>query len=77
MPVYSACYPGVELYSYSWHYDGNAVYGTIYINDCALAHLVVYDRQRVIDHEMSHAWGLIHSLDPNSYMYWYYDITGT
>jgi hypothetical protein len=79
VPVYSACYPGVELGYYHWYYDGYAVYGTVYINDCALARLGAgpYDRQRVIAHEMGHAWGLPHSLDPNSYMYWYYEITGT
>ncbi len=79
VPVYSACYPGVELGYYEWYYDGYAVYGTIYINECALARLGAgpNDRQHVIDHEMGHAWGLTHSPDPDSYMYWYYDITGT
>ena len=79
VPVYSACYPGVELGYYAWYYDGYAVYGTIYINECALARLGAgpNDREHVIDHEMGHAWGLTHSPDPDSYMYWYYDITGT
>ncbi len=79
VPVYSACYPGVELGYYSYYYNGYAVYGTIYINDCALARLGAgpYDRQRVIDHEMGHAWGLPHSPDPGSYMYPYYTVTGT
>ena len=79
VPVYSACYPGVELGYYEWYYDGYAVYGTVYVNDCALARLGAgpNDRQHVIDHEMGHAGGLTHSPDPDSYMYWYYDITGT
>jgi hypothetical protein len=79
VPVYSACYPGVELGYYEWYYDGYAVYGTIYINDCALARLGAgpHDRQMVVAHEMGHARGLTHSPDPGSYMYWYYDITGT
>ena len=79
VPVYSACYPGVELAYYDVYYDGYAVYGTIYINDCALARLGAgpYDRQRTIAHEMGHAQGLPHSPDPNSLMYWWYDITGT
>jgi hypothetical protein len=79
VPVYSACYPGVELGYYSWYSDGYAVYGTIHINDCALARLGAgpHDRRMVVAHEMGHARGLLHSPDPNSYMYWYYDITGT
>ncbi len=79
VPVYSACYPGVELGYYEWYYDGYAVYGTVYVNDCALARLGAgpNDRQHVIDHEMGHARGLAHSPDPSSYMYGYYEITGT
>jgi len=79
VPVYSACYPGVELGYYDAYYDGYAVYGTIYINDCALQRLGAgpYDREQIIAHEMGHARGLPHSPDPNSYMYWWYDITGT
>jgi hypothetical protein len=79
VPVYSACYPGVELGYYSAVRKGNIVYGTIYINDCALQRLGAgpYDRQQIVAHEMGHARGLAHSPDPNSYMYWRYDITGT
>ncbi len=79
VPIYSACYPGVELGYYEAYTEGNVVYGTIYINDCALARLGAgpYDRQQVIAHEMGHARGLAHSPAPNSYMYWWYDITGT
>lgn len=79
VPVYSACYPGYELSSYSWYHDGYATYGAIYVNDCALERLGAgpYDRERVITHEQGHAAGLPHSSDPNSYMYPYYTITGT
>jgi hypothetical protein len=79
VPVYSACYPGVQLGYYSAVRKGNIVYGTIYINDCALQRLGAgpYDRQQIVAHEMGHARGLAHSPDPNSYMYWRYDITGT
>jgi hypothetical protein len=81
VPVYSVCYSGTGyLGYYAWYYDGyGTVYGTVYVDDCLLADFGAgpYDRQRVIDHEMGHAYGLLHSSDPNNYMYPYYTITGT
>ena len=81
VPVHSVCYSGTGyLAYYSWYSDGyDTVQGTIYVDDCLLADYGAgpYDRQRVIDHEMGHAWGLAHSSDPGSYMYPYYTVAGT
>lgn len=81
VPVYSVCYSGTGyLGYYSWYYDGQGtVTGAVYVDDCLLADYGAgpYDRQRVIDHEMGHAWGVAHSSDPSSYMYPYYTVTGT
>ncbi len=81
VPVYSVCYSGAGyLGYYSWYYDGyDTVTGAVYIDDCLLADYGAGpdDRQRVIDHEMGHAFGLAHSSDPASYMYPYYAVTGT
>lgn len=79
VPIYSVCYDGYEVGYYEWYSDGYAVYGTVYINDCALDRLGAgpYDRERVVAHELGHSRGLLHSSDPNNYMYPYYTITGT
>ncbi len=81
VPVYSVCYSGTGyLGYYSWYSDGYGnVTGAVYVDDCLLADYGAgpYDRQRVIDHEMGHAWGLAHSPDPGHYMYPYYTVTGT
>jgi len=81
VPVHSVCYSGTgALAYYSYYSDGYGnVDGAVYVDDCLLADYGAgpYDRQRVIDHEMGHAWGLPHSPDPASYMYPYYTVTGT
>ncbi len=81
VPVYSVCYSGYGyLAYYAWESDGyGTVTGAIYVDDCLLADYGAgpYDRERVIDHEMGHTFGLAHSSDPDSYMYPYYTVTGT
>lgn len=79
VPVYSTCYAGYEVGSYSWYSDGYTVSGTIYVNDCALQSLGAgpNDRARVIAHEQGHAAGLPHSYDPNDIMYPVTSMTGT
>lgn len=79
VPVYSTCYAGNQLGYYSWYFDGYATYGTIYINDCVLQALGAgpYDRQLVIEHEMGHSRGLLHSTNPYDVMYPISEITGT
>jgi hypothetical protein len=81
VPVHSVCYSGTGFLAYySWYSDGYGnVEGAVYVDDCLLADYGAgpYDRQRVIDHEMGHAYGLPHSSDPNNYMYPYYTVTGT
>ncbi len=81
VPVHSVCYSGTGyLAYYSWYSDGYGnVEGAVYVDDCLLADYGAgpYDRQRVIDHEMGHAFGLPHSSDPASYMYPHYTVTGT
>ena len=80
VPVYSVCHSGYGyLAYYVWTYDGYAVSGAIYVDDCLLAQLGAgpHDRQMVIAHEQGHSVGLPHSSDPASYMYPYYSVTGT
>lgn len=79
VPIYSSCWAGTQVGLYESYSDGYAVYGTIYVNDCALANLGAgaYDRQRVIDHEYGHAFGVPHSYDLYDYMYPQITITGT
>lgn len=79
VPIYSSCSTSNWLGYYSWYYDGYAVYGTIYINDCALSWYGAgpADRQRVVSHELGHARGYAHSLNPYSVMYPTQMIAGT
>ena len=63
---------------YSWYNDGFATYGTISIDDCALAAMGAgpADRERVLAHEFGHANGALHTDDPGDIMYPITPITG-
>lgn len=85
VPVEEVCLPAdPELGDIGGGYvpmdDGfGGVAGVIFVNVCALAELGAgpNDIQYVIDHEMGHAQGYLHSDDPNDLMYPAYRITGT
>ncbi len=85
VPVYEVCLPAdPSLGDIGGGYlpmdDGfGGVAGVIFVNVCALQELGAgpNDIQYVIDHEMGHAQGLLHSDDPNDLMYPAYRITGT
>ncbi len=85
VPVYEVCLPeDPSLGDIGGGYipmdDGfGGVAGVIFVNVCALQELGAgpNDIQYVIDHEMGHAQGLLHSNDPDDLMYPAYRITGT
>ncbi|WP_119068663.1 hypothetical protein [Rubrobacter indicoceani] len=71
VPVYYSCWSGGSVGVYEWYYDGYSVTGSVSVNSCLLDSLGAgpNDYQRVIDHEMGHAYGYGHSGDPYSTMY--------
>ena len=85
VPVYTVCLPADPLLGdigggYIPMDDGfGGVEGVIFVNVCALAELGAgpNDIQYVIDHEMGHAQGLLHTDDPDDIMYPYLKVTGT
>jgi hypothetical protein len=79
VPLYHDCLDNDLGALYVPYYDGTSIIGSIVINDCAIERFGVgpTDLQRLIEHEMGHARGLLHSDDPNDIMYPYLPITGT
>jgi hypothetical protein len=85
VPVYEVCIPEDPFLGdigggYVPTYDGlGNVFGYIEVNVCALerAGAGPNDLAYVIEHEMGHARGLLHTNDPRDLMYPAYRITGT
>src|SRR5215210_2477542 len=79
VPLYHDCLDNDLGAFYVPYYDGYSIIGSIVINDCAIERFGVgpNDLQQLIEHEMGHAQGLLHSDDPNNIMYPYLYVTGT
>ena len=79
VPLYRDCLPNDLGALYVPYYDGTSIIGSIVINECALEEFGVgpHDLQLLLEHEMGHARGLLHSDDPNDIMYPYLPVTGT
>jgi hypothetical protein len=79
VPLYRDCLPNDLGAVYVPYYDGTSIIGSIVINECAIERFGVgpTDLQKLIEHEMGHARGLLHTDDPNDIMYPYLPVTGT
>jgi hypothetical protein len=79
VPLYRDCLQNDLGAVYIPYYDGTSIIGSIVINECAIERFGVgpTDLQKLIDHEMGHAQGLLHTDDPNDIMYPYLPVTGT
>jgi len=79
VPIYRDCLPGDLGALYVPYFDGTSIIGSIVVNECAIERLGVgpNDLALLIEHEMGHARGLLHSDDPNDIMYPYIPVTGT
>ena len=79
VPIYRDCFPGDLGAVYVPYYDGTSIIGSIVVNECAIERLGVgpNDLALLIEHEMGHARGLLHTDDPNDIMYPYLPVTGT
>ena len=79
VPIYNTCLPNDVGAEYIPYYDGVAIHGSIIVNLCALERFGAgpRDYQRLIEHEMGHSRGLLHSSNPNDIMYAAVPVTGT
>ena len=79
VPIYRDCLPNDLGAVYVPYYDGASIIGSIVVNECAIERLGVgpKDLALLLEHEMGHAQGLLHSDDPNDIMYPYLPVTGT
>jgi len=79
VPLYRTCLDNDQGAVYVPYYDGTSIIGSIVINECAIERFGVgpTDLQNLIEHEMGHARGLLHTDDPDDIMYPYLEVTGT
>ena len=79
VPIYRDCLPNDLGAVYVPYYDGTSIIGSIVVNECAIERLGVGEKDLalLLEHEMGHAQGLLHSDDPNDIMYPYLPVTGT
>ena len=79
VPIYRDCLPNDLGALYVPYYDGTSIIGSIVVNECAIERFGVgpNDLALLLEHEMGHARGLLHSDDPNDIMYPYLTVTGT
>ncbi len=79
VPLYRDCLPNDLGAIYLPYYNGSTIEGSILINECAIERLGVgpNDLALLLEHEMGHARGLLHSDDPNDVMYPFLPVTGT
>ncbi len=78
VPIYGGCLPNNVGAFYAPYYDGYAIQGIIVVNACYLERVGAgpTDLRRLLAHEMGHARGLLHSLDPSDIMYPVLPLTG-
>ncbi len=79
VPIYTVCSPADIGGLYVPYYDGYTIQGSILVNVCAqnLSGAGPRDLQRVVEHELGHSRGLLHSTDPTDIMYPLIALTGT
>ena len=79
VPIYTVCSPTDIGGLYVPYYDGYTIQGSILVNVCALERFGAgpADLQRLLEHELGHSRGLLHSTDPNNIMYPLVALTGT
>ena len=78
VPIYTVCSSADLGGLYVPYYDGYTIQGSILVNVCALERFGAgpADLQRLLEHELGHSRGFLHSTDPNDIMYPLTAVTG-